>query len=140
MGSSSSLVGIATAAVLTLALAGGAAAQPQTTVVEGYVFNKWTGIPLEGARVVVGLSPLNAFVPSPTGQFVTDSNGFYSVEVFTDSLGGLAVNCFWATGFASAEVHLPDPPGDFVERNVYLDTPRRRRFSLCTPPSFPLPE
>lgn len=140
MRSSSSLVAIAAGAALALALVGSAAAQAPTTVVEGYVFNKWTGVPLEGARVLLGFLPPNVIVPSPTGQFVTDSNGFYSVEVLTESLGGLAVNCFWNTGFDSSVIHLPDPPGDFLERSVYLDVPRRRGFSHCGPPRFPLPE
>src|SRR5262245_16693096 len=71
---------------LATALLASAAARGQdeiTTWVEGHVFNKWTGVPLE--NVVIQVGSYRPPLPGPGGGIprdYTDANGFYSIEFF----------------------------------------------------------
>jgi hypothetical protein len=108
------------------------------TTVEGYVFNKWTGVPLEGARMLLtfGNPEIAIGEPLPAGQLITDSNGFYSIEIQSGQLIGLSANCFFQkrgeSRGASVSIHLPRPAEGLIERNAYLEVPRSRLFKTCT--------
>jgi hypothetical protein len=68
-------------ALLTLAaLTASSAAQapaPEPQVLEGYVFGKFTGVPLENVVVVVGYSENGSTTRERT---ITDANGFYRFD------------------------------------------------------------
>jgi len=97
----------------------------QTAFIEGYVFNKGTGIPLRNAVVRV----VDAFTEGPTALElafgITDANGFYQVEV-DEFLGQpVIIQIFCATsrgqvqGRSSARLRE-----GLIGRNVYLEGSR----------------
>jgi hypothetical protein len=104
------------------------------TTVEGYVFNKWTGVPLEGARMLLtfGNPEIAIGEPLPAGQLITDSNGFYSIEIQSGQLIGLSANCFFQKRGESrgASVSICSKHA----RGCH-DSQSRRPFSLRPPPN-----
>ncbi len=58
-------------------------AHAQTAYVEGHVFNKRSGVPIEGAVVVIYENVTQGPVPILLADELTDSNGFYQAGVTT---------------------------------------------------------
>jgi hypothetical protein len=124
---------LAVVSMLSLCWASSARADG-VSFVEGYVFNKSTGVPLRTARVSVGFP----FVPAHAVQTFTDSNGFYSFELDPE-LGSVSIHAICETPrgpAASGRSGLVDLREGTIRRDLYIDASRRRSFSTCqTDPS-----
>lgn len=96
---------------------------------EGHVFNKFTGVPPQGALVQVFASVI-AIQPGAgpiVGKAVTDGSGFYSIEVNQPDDITLVVRCGETTDGVG---QVRNRPGT-LRRNLYVDVGFRRRFSSC---------
>ncbi len=97
--------------------------------VEGYVFNKNIGVPLQGAAVTLSV----LVEPSQDFRSFSDGNGFYSFKVPT-TLGLVALNATCGTGertAVSGHSHLVDLREGTIRRDLYIDVGWRRTFSQC---------
>jgi len=124
------LAGILLAALLPAA----ARAQDALTTIEGHVFNKGTGIPLEDASVVVAVFD-DEWTLQGTSTSYTDSNGFWDVEVNTAYFVRIEVLCRTNRGVLSSAVNPPRLGPEIVRRDAYLDGPDRRSFRRCRRPA-----
>ena len=121
------------AMVSLLLVASVASGQEETesnlVLVEGHVFNKHTGVPLENATVW----------SNPPFRFVlvrTDENGFYSLWVIPGVDTALTAACEFQTKKGenvsrSASIGLPEVPLEPLRRDLYVDARRKRGFSHC---------
>jgi hypothetical protein len=123
-------------AALVLWLPFAAEAQMLTTI-EGHVFNKRTGVPLEHAAVTITIADqFGTEVGSGTGY--TDSNGFYRQQVNTAYfVARIEVACGTPRGVVVSSVNPPDLGPEIVRRDAYLDAPPLRRFTTCTRAPMP---
>ena len=105
----------------------------QNADVEGHVFNKRRGVPIEGAVVVIYENVTFGPLPILLAEDVTDENGFYQVRIPTPTFPVGVVEVFCRTrkgvvlhGASSA------PLQDSVirRRDIYLGTHRRVRECL----------
>lgn len=127
---------------LTYPLACGAAilwfgaATAQTAYLEGHVFNRETGVPIEKAAFVIYENISLGPVPILLADGVTDANGFYQAEVPAVFLTGfIAVFCRTPDGVVvrgSSSAPLRD--GETRRRDIYLKTPRNLRECLPVEP------
>jgi hypothetical protein len=126
----------------------GSAAQAQdatTTWIEGHVFNKWTGVPLQ--NVVIQVGPYRPPRPGPGGgvpRDYTDANGFYSIDVHGQQQEiTLTAACFMPPRpgeplpVIKAETTALLRPGTTLRRDLYIAGPRRRTFDYCRLVDFP---
>jgi hypothetical protein len=128
-----------------LSLSSGALAQllvaPPEVLIEGHVFNKRTGVPLEGAIIAVATPGLGLPIITP-GSPRTDTNGFYSIVIDNDSFFDLFAICnFEAANEAprSARSHAIINAFGRAElrRDFYIDARSNRRFAKCDPQNDP---
>ena len=122
--------------ILAIVLATGASATAAPddvlTTIEGHVFNKFTGVPLTGAVVVVTiLDDLGSELGS--GITRTDSNGLYSVDVNVRFFVRIEVSCRTGRGVVVSSVSPPRLGPEVVRRDAYLEGPLARSFSTCLP-------
>ncbi len=108
----------------------------QMAYVEGHVFNKRSGVPIEGAVVVIYENVTVGPVPILLADELTDGNGFYQagvttafptaiIEVFCRTRNGVVVR-----GASSAPLQ-----DDVIRRrDIYLETARRVRHCLDPEP------
>ena len=112
-------------------------AAAQTADIEGHVFNKRSGVPIEGAVVVIYENVTLGPVPLLLGEDASDGNGFYQVRIPTPTFQIGVVEVFCRTpdavvvrGFSSAPLQ-----DDVIRRrDIYLETPRRVRECLDPEP------
>ncbi len=158
------MIRAAVAAVLLLVAVPGVSLA-ENAFVEGSVFSKKTGVPLENA--VVALYALDVVIcqgigtpcsqprPRQVGKdSITDGNGFYSIEVIESEIEELAGSLLGrvqpvALCSKKERTRSSDPNAHRFEltpgveiRNLYIDVGSRRSFS-CDPPvleiGLPLP-
>lgn len=135
------------ATAVSLILLSASVAAAERAYVEGYVYNKLTGVPVTAATVsltdlssivAVGMQPPVATVVRST---LSDGNGFYSIEVDLEPLGrsslvtnDLAATCHTRNGTSrtnrwSTRVHLR--PGT-IRRDLFIEgLPNRRVATHC---------
>ncbi len=111
---------------------GGAVAQ--TADIEGHVFNKQSGVPIEGAVVVIYENITLGPVPFLLGEDVTDGNGFYQVRIPTPTfpVGVIEVFCRTPNGVVRGTSSAPLQDEVIRRRDIYLET--RRRVRECLDP------
>jgi hypothetical protein len=124
-----------------LALCGAAAfwgggAFAQTADLEGHVFNRETGAPIERAAFVIYENESLGFIPFLLAEGVTDANGFYQAEVTTVfHTGFIAVFCRTPDGIVvRGRSYAPLQEGTIRRRDIYLKTPRWLRECLPVQP------
>ena len=129
------VMGLLTIAAATLLSPGAAVAQ--TADIEGHVFNKRSGAPIEGAVVVIYENVTLGPVPILLAEDVTDSNGFYEVRipVPTFAIGVIEVFCRTRNGVVvRGESSAPLQEDVIRRRDIYLNAPRRVRKCLDPEP------
>ncbi|MEE8164813.1 MAG: hypothetical protein V3T64_04530 [Myxococcota bacterium] len=107
----------------------------QTADIEGHVFNKRSGVPIEGAVVVIYENVTLGPAPFLLGEDATDGNGFYQVRIATPTfpVGVIEVFCRTRRGEVLHGVSSAPLQGDVIRRrDVYLETQRRVR--ACVDP------
>ncbi len=100
----------------------------QTADIEGHVFNKRSGVPIEGAVVVIYENVTVGPVPFLLGEDVTDGNGFYQVRIPTPTfpVGVIEVLCRTPIGVVvRGGSRAPLQENVIRRRDIHLDTPRR---------------
>jgi hypothetical protein len=100
----------------------------QTADIEGHVFNKRNGAPIEGAVVVVYENVTLGPIPFLLGEDFTDGNGFYHVRIPTPTfpIGVIEVFCRTPDGVVVRGVSSAPLQDDVIRRrDIYLETPRR---------------
>lgn len=105
----------------------------QTADIEGHVFNKRSGVPLEGAVVVVYENVTLGPLPILLAEDATDGNGFYQVQISTPTfpIGVIEVFCRTPRGVVVRGVSSAPLEADVIRRrDIYLETPRRVRRCL----------
>ena len=114
--------------------AGGAFAQ--TAYLEGHVFNKGTGVPIEKAAFVIYENESLGPFPFLLAEGVTDANGFYQPEVTTVfHTGIIAVFCRTPDGIVvRGGSYAPLQDGVIRRRDIYLSAPRGLRECLPVEP------
>jgi hypothetical protein len=132
-----------------LSLSSGALAQlivaPPEVLIEGHVFNKRTGVPLEGAIIAVATPGLGLPRITPESPR-TDTNGFYSIVINNDHFFDLFAICNFETENGdprSARSHAIINAFGRAElrRDFYVDARPNRRFTKCDPqidPTLPV--
>jgi hypothetical protein len=121
--------------IFSTAMLCSATAAAQTADIEGHVFNKRSGVPIEGAVVVVYENVTAGPVPILLAEYVTDGNGFYQVAIPTPTFPVGVVEVFCRTRVGAVVRGLSTAPlqEDVIRRrDVYLETPRR--LSECVEP------
>ncbi len=109
----------------------------QTSDVEGHVFNKRSGAPIEGAVVVIYENVTLGPIPFLLGEDASDGNGFYEVRIPTPTfpVGVIEVFCRTRRGVVvRGESSAPLQEDVIRRRNIYLDAPRRVRECLDPEP------
>jgi hypothetical protein len=103
------------------------AALAQTAYLEGHVFNKRSGIPIEGAVVVIYENVTAGPVPILLAEDVTDGNGFYQVSITTTfPVGVIEVFCRTPRGVVVRGASSAPLQDDVVRRrDIYLEISRR---------------
>jgi hypothetical protein len=114
-------------ASICVAILWSGAALAQTASLEGHVFNKRSGIPIEGAVVVIYENVTSGPLPILLAEDVTDGNGFYQVTVTTTfPIGVIEVFCRTPRGIVVRGASSAPLQDDVVRRrDVYLKIPRR---------------
>jgi len=117
---------------ISVALLWSSAALAQTAYLEGHVFSKRSGIPIEGASVVIYENVSYGPVPILLANTVTDGNGFYEAGVESDfRVAAIHVFCRTPRGVVvrgSSGAPLQD--GVIRRRDIYLEVPRRLQVCL----------
>ncbi len=110
------------------------AALAQTAYLEGHVFNKRSGIPIEGAVVVIYENVTSGPLPILLAEDVTDANGFYQATVTTTfPIGVIEVFCRTRRGSVVRGASSAPLQDNVVRRrDVYLKI--RRRVHECLGP------
>ena len=110
---------------------------PGTADIEGHVFNKRSGGPIEGAVVVIYENITAGPIPVLLGEDATDGNGFYEVRIPTPTfpIGVIEVICRTKNGVVvRGESSAPLQEDVIRRRDIYLDVPRRERNCLDPQP------
>ena len=105
--------------------------------IEGYVFNTHTGVPLQGAEVILGLPILPLPVVSRPRELrtFTDGNGFYSFRGVTTKYETVTISsiCVTPKGTAiSGQARLVRLREGTIRRDLSIDAARGLSFSQCT--------
>ena len=109
----------------------------RTADIEGHVFNKRNGIPIEGAVVVIYENVTLGPIPILLGEANTDGNGFYQVRIPapTFPVGVIEVFCRTPKGVVVRGISSAPLEGAVIRRrDIYLDMPRRVRVCLDPEP------
>ncbi len=109
----------------------------QTADIEGHVFNKRSGAPIEAAVVVITENVTLGPIPFLLGEDTTDENGFYQVRIPTPIFPVGVVEVFCRTPDAAVVRGASSAPlqDDVIRRrDIYLETPRRVRECLDPEP------
>ena len=107
----------------------------QTADIEGHVFNKRSGVPIEGAVVVIYENVTFGPVPILLGEDATDGNGFYQVRIQTPTfpVGVIEVFCRTPKGVVVRGISSAPVQDDVIRRrDIYLEA--RRRVRECLDP------
>ncbi len=107
----------------------------QTADIEGHVFNKRSGVPIEGAVVVIYENVTLGPVPFSLGEDATDGNGFYHVRIPTPTfpVGVIEVFCRTPNGVVVRGISSAPLQDEVIRRrDIYLET--RRRVRECLDP------
>ena len=109
------------------AILGSGPALAQTAYLEGHVFNKRSGVPIEGAVVVIYENVTLGPVPILLADDVTDGNGFYQAGVTTAfPTGIIEVSCRTRNGVVVRGASSAPLQDEVIRRrDIYLETPRR---------------
>ena len=101
------------------------AALAQTAYLEGHVFNKRSGIPIEGAVVVIYENVTGGPIPILLAEDVTDGNGFYQASVATTfPVGVIEVFCRTPRGVVAHGTSSAPLQDDVIRRrDIYLQVP-----------------
>ena len=112
------------------------AALAQTAYLEGHVFNKRNGVPIEGAVVVIFENVTLGPVPILLAEVVTDGNGFYQAAVTTAfPIGIIEVFCRTRNGVVVRGASSAPLQDDVIRRrDIYLETGLRVRHCLVPEP------
>ena len=105
----------------------------QNADIEGHVFNKRSGVPIEGAVVVVYENVTLGPVPILLAKDITDANGFYQVRIPTPTfpVGVIEVFCRTPNGVVvRGASSAPLQDSVIRRRDIYLRTGRRVRECL----------
>jgi hypothetical protein len=107
-------------------------AAAQTAYLEGHVFNKRSGIPIEGAVVVIYENVTSGPLAVLLAEDVTDGNGFYEASVTTTfPVGVIEVFCRTPRGVVVRGVSSAPLQDDVIRRrDIYLQLPWRVRECL----------
>jgi hypothetical protein len=108
----------------------------QTAYLEGPVFNTRSGVPIEGAVVVVYENVTLGPVPILLADDVSDGNGFYQAGITTTfPIGIIEVFCRTRNGVVVRGASSAPLQDDVIRRrDIYLETPRRVRECLDPEP------
>ena len=109
----------------------------QTADIEGHVFSKRSGVPIEAAVVVITENVTLGPLPILLGEDTTDENGFYQVRIPTPIFPVGVVEVFCRTPDAVVVRGVSSAPlqDDVIRRrDIYLETPRRLRECLDPEP------
>jgi hypothetical protein len=108
------------------------AALAQTAYLEGHVFSKRSGIPIEGAVVVIYENVTSGPIPILLAEETTDGNGFYQASVTTGfPVGVIEVFCRTPRGVVVRGASSAPLQDDVIrQRDIYLEVPRRVRECL----------
>jgi hypothetical protein len=108
----------------------------QTAYLEGHVFNKRSGVPIEGAVVVIYENVTLGPVPILLAEGITDGNGLYQAGVTTAfPIGIIEVFCRTPNGAVVRGASSAPLQDDMIRRrNIYLETPPRVRECLDPEP------
>ncbi len=123
--------------IIAAAILSPAGSVAQTADIEGHVFNKRSGAPIEGAVVVIFENVTVGPIPLLLGEDATDGNGFYAVRIPTPTfpIGVIEVFCRTRRGVVvRGESSAPLREDVIRRRNIYLDAPRRVRECLDPEP------
>ena len=124
-----------TLVLIPLLLVGPVAAQAQDQpprIVEGEILNSFTGLPVRGADVkAFVITNIWPFIDRVVGKGASDLNGFYSMEVPSNTLLNVVVRCTTDRGLAIGQTDIPPNRGGVVRRTIYLDLGRRRAPIRC---------
>jgi len=103
------------------------AALAQTAYLEGHVFNKRSGTPIEGAVVVIRENVALGPVPILLAEDVTDGNGFYQTSVTTTfPVAVIEVFCRTPRGVVVGGASSAPLQDDVIRRrDIYLEIPQR---------------
>ena len=129
------IIGTGVSAISVALLCSGAALA-QTAYLEGHVFNKRSGVPIEGASVLIYENVSHGPVPILLANTFTDGNGFYEAEVASD-LRFSAIHVFCRTPggvVVRGSSRAPLQEGVIRRRDVYLEVPRRLKECLAPQP------
>ncbi len=112
------------------------AAGAQTAYLEGHVFNRETGVPIQAAAFVIFENITDGPIPILLAEGVTDGNGFYQAEVTTAfPIGVIEVFCRTPDGVVVlGGSYAPLQDGTTRRRDIYLRTPRSLRECLPVEP------
>ncbi len=106
----------------------------QTADIEGHVLNKRTGVPIEGADVVIYENVTLGPIPFLLGEDVTDGNGFYQVRIPRPPffpVGVIEVFCRTPDGVVVRGASSAPLQDEVIRRrDIYLRTGRRVRECL----------
>ena len=107
----------------------------QTADIEGHVFNKRSGVPIEGAVVVIYENVTLGPIPLLLGEDTADANGFYEVRIPTPTfpVGVIEVFCRTPDGVVARGISSAPLQDEVIRRrDIYLET--RRRIRTCLDP------
>jgi hypothetical protein len=123
-------------AIFSVAILWSGGAVAQTADIEGHVFDKRSGVPIEGAVVVIYENVTVGPVPIVLGEGATDENGFYAVKIPTPTfpVGVIEIFCETQRGVVvRGASSAPLQDGVIRRRDIYLET--RRRVRECLEPT-----
>jgi len=124
------------ALIVTVGMLSAGPAWAQSASLEGHIFHKRTGVPIEGAVVVVHENVTLGPIPILLAEGLSDGNGFYQfaldavfpvgvIQVFCRTPSGVVVH---GTSSAPLEDHT------VRRRDIYLETPRFLQRCLAPEP------
>ena len=119
--------------ICSAAILWSSSAAVQTADIEGHVFNKRSGVPIEGAVVVIYENVTFGPVPILLGEDTADGNGFYQVRIPTPTfpVGVIEVFCRISNGVLVGGISSAPLRDEVIRRrDIYLETPRGVRECL----------
>jgi len=122
--------------ILAASILWSGAASAQTAYLEGHVFSRPHGVPIEGVTVFVYENVTAGPIPILLARGVTDQNGFYQfgiTQLFP--VGVIEVFCRTPKGTVSSGGSSAPLQDDVIRRrDIYIETPRRVRECLDPEP------
>ena len=124
------------ALIATVGMLSAGPAGAQSASLEGHIFNKRTGVPIEGAAVVVHENVTLGLVPILLAEGLSDGNGFYQFAIDTVfPVGVILVFCRTPSGVVVQGMSsAPLEDHTIRRRDIYLETPRFLQRCLAPEP------